>query len=49
MSAFIIGGILILLVSIVFAVFRLPMCEVILASFLILTIVTDRFSHSYTY
>lgn len=49
MSAFLYFGILILLVVIGFAVFKRPMYEVILASFLILTIITGRITNLFTY
>ena len=48
MSAFLYFGILILLVVIGFAVFKRPMYEVILASFLILTIITGRITNLFT-
>lgn len=49
MSAFLYFGLLILIVMIGFAVFRRPMYEVILASFVILTAITGNIAHILTY
>ena len=49
MSAFLYFGILILLVVIGFALFRRPMYEVILATFVIMTVIAGRVTHIFTY
>lgn len=49
MSAFLYFGILILMVAIGFAVFRRPMYEVILAAFVIMTIITGNITRIFTY